>query len=89
MAIVTIDRAGTAAAQTDLHFGSLLQVLDSNGTWHAATVGAGVLCSTIRDAAHTMNSAESFDPTTTVQWDFGVDQVDCPDIACVAVLGRR
>ena len=81
--------AVVASVQVPLVPDQLIQVLDSNGTWHAATVGCGVLCSTIRDAAHTTNSAETYDPTTTVEWDYGVDHVDCPAPACWSAVGRR
>ena len=75
-------------APAPLVLDQLIQVLDNNGTWHAATIGQGVLCSTIRDAVRTSSSAETYDRTTTVRWDYGVDQVDCPETACWSVLGR-
>lgn len=78
-----------AVQPTALHPGALFQVLDTNGTWHAASVGAGVLCDSNRRAARSNNVTEGFDPTTTVEWDYGVDRVDCHDPACWSVLGRR
>lgn len=74
-------------APAPLVLDQLIQVLDSNGTWHAATVGTGVLCNTNRAAAHALNAGETFDPTTTVLWDYGFDQVDCPEAACWSAVG--
>lgn len=72
-----------------LHPGAVFQVLDTDGTWHAATVGAGVLCAANRRTARSSNTGEGFDPTTTVEWDYGVDRVDCTDPDCWSAVGRR
>lgn len=67
----------------------LIQVQDTDGTWHAAAVGPGVLCDANRRAAHAQNSGEQYDAVTTVQWDIGADLVDCPELACQLAAGRR